>query len=310
MDSTLLTETPRTSHVRWIIVALLFCVTTVNYVDRGVLGNLAPEMPSYLRLADKVQPAEVDAYWDTHSEEVVAVHARDSHPEGDARGCEKCRAFMKARIARRSWDEDYWNMQVAFSAAYALSMLLMGRLMDLIGLRWGFVLMCSLWTAASMLHALAPEIGGLFGNAVIGFFICRILLGLGEGGNFPAAIKAIAEWFPKSERALATGFFNCGSNVGGMLVPWLLPFVVAYFSTLTIGGVVIGWRGAFFFTGVFIVWVIAVAGLLSRAGETSAREPRRTRAHPGRRRPNRRSRSRGESCCRTGRPGPSCARSS
>jgi len=256
MDSALPVGKPHSSHMRWIIVALLFCVTTVNYVDRGVFGNLAPEMPGYLRLADKVQPAEVDAYWNEHFEEVLAVHAKDSHPAGDAKECEECRAFVKARIARKSWDEDYWNMQVAFSAAYALSMLLMGRLMDLMGLRYGFVLMCSIWTAASMLHALAPEIGGLFGSAVIGFFICRILLALGEGGNFPAAIKGIAEWFPKSERALATGFINCGSNVGGMLVPWLLPSVVALFSTVTIGGVIIGWRGAFFFTGAFIVWII------------------------------------------------------
>ena len=113
-----------------------------------------------------------------------------------------------------------------------LSLLVMGRLMDVLGLRWGFVFACALWGVASMAHAFAPEIGGLFGSAVIGFIICRVLLGFGEGGNFPAAIKTTAEWFPKSERALATGLFNSGSNVGGILVPWALPFVVLQFSSL------------------------------------------------------------------------------
>jgi ACS family hexuronate transporter-like MFS transporter len=155
-------------------------------------------------------------------------------------------------------DEDYWNMQVAFNAAYAVSLLVMGRVMDLLGLRWGFVLACALWGVASMSHAFAPEIGGLFGSAVTGFFICRVLLGLGEGGNFPAAIKTTAEWFPKSERALATGLFNSGSNVGGILVPWGLPFVVATFSAITVGGVAVGWRGAFVLTAIVdLCWIVA-----------------------------------------------------
>jgi MFS transporter, ACS family, hexuronate transporter len=251
-------ETPRRTRMRWIICGLLFWVTTANYVDRGVFGNLAPEMPTYLRLADKVQPAEVDRYWNERSAEVVAVHAKHSHPDGAAKDCEECRAYMRARIARKSWDEDYWNMQVAFSVAYAVSMLLLGRLMDVVGLRVGFIFACALWTLASLLHMVAPEIGGWFGNAAIGFFICRVLLALGEGGNFPAAIKTIAEWFPKSERALATGFLNCGSNFGGMLVPWALPFIVAQFSFLTIGGVTVGWRGAFLITAsIDICWIVA-----------------------------------------------------
>lgn len=181
-------------------------MTTANYIDRGVFGNLAPELKKTI-----------------------------------------------------GWtDQDYWNMQVAFNAAYALSLLVMGRVIDLLGLRWGFVLACALWGLASMAHAFAPEIGGVFGSAVTGFFICRILLGLGEGGNFPAAIKATAEWFPKSERALATGLFNSGSNVGGILVPWGLPFLVAQFSALTIGGVVVGWRGAFLVTALIdLGWIAA-----------------------------------------------------
>ena len=162
---------PATSNYRWVICALLFWVTTANYIARGVFGNLAPEMPGRLH------------------------------------------------VSKEEWDVAYWNMQMVFSAAYAVSMLLMGRLMDRLGLRWGFVFACAFWGLASMSHAFAPEIGSLFGSAVTGFFICRILLGLGEGGNFPAAIKTTAEWFPKRERALATGLFNSGSNVGGLLVP-------------------------------------------------------------------------------------------
>ncbi|MGA2137841.1 MAG: MFS transporter [Verrucomicrobiia bacterium] len=194
------------SNYRWVICGLLFWVTTANYVDRGVFGNLAPEMPGRLH------------------------------------------------VSKAEWDVAYWNMQIFFQAAYAVSMLLMGRLMDGLGLRWGFAFACAFWGLASMSHAFAPEIGGLFGSAITGFFICRILLGLGEGGNFPAAIKATAEWFPKRERALATGLFNSGSNVGGLLVPWALPFVVAF----SIGGFALGWRGAFFITAIIdLCWIIA-----------------------------------------------------
>ena len=202
-------QRPAHSHYRWVICALLFWVTTANYIDRGVFGNLAPEMPN--RLRDRKEAG--------------------MSPIGT------CRWF--------------------FSAAYAISMLFMGRLMDVLGLRWGFVFACAFWGLASMSHAFAPEIGGLFGSAITGFFICRILLGLGEGGNFPAAIKTTAEWFPKSERALATGLFNSGSNVGGILVPWALPFVVAS-SRADIGGIGVGWRGAFIITAVIdLCWIIA-----------------------------------------------------
>jgi MFS transporter, ACS family, hexuronate transporter len=194
------------TNYRWVICALLFWVTTANYIDRGVFGNLAPEMPGRLH------------------------------------------------VTKAEWDVAYWNMQIFFQAAYALSMLLMGRLMDGLGLRWGFAFACAFWGLASMSHAFAPEIGGLFGSAITGFFICRILLGLGEGGNFPAAIKTTAEWFPKRERALATGLFNSGSNVGGLLVPWALPFVIAFH----IGSFALGWRGAFFITAIIdLCWIVA-----------------------------------------------------
>lgn len=144
----------------------------------------------------------------------------------------------------------YWYMQVAFQTAYAVSLLVAGRLMDLIGLRWGFPLIVAFWGFASMGHALA--------HSVAGFFIVRILLGLGEGGNFPAAIKATAEWFPKRERALATGLFNSGSNVGGMLVPIGIAFLIPVFSRLSIAGQVVGWRGAFLITGAIdLAWIAA-----------------------------------------------------
>ena len=208
--------TAKPSNYRWVICALLFWVTTANYIDRGVFSNLSPEMPGRLH------------------------------------------------VSTAEWDVAYWNMTMVFSAAYAVSMLFMGRLMDGLGLRWGFAFACAFWGVASMLHAFAPEIGSLFGSAIIGFFICRILLGLGEGGNFPAAIKTTAEWFPKRERALATGLFNSGSNVGGLLVPLALPLIIA----IHIGTFVVGWRGAFFITAAIdLCWIIAWLALYRKPEE-------------------------------------------
>ena len=141
-------------------------------------------------------------------------------------------------------------MQMYFSAAYALSMLLMGRLMDVLGLRWGFVFACAFWGLASMSHSLVSTVGG--------FIIVRIMLGFGEGGNFPAAIKTTAEWFPKRERALATGLFNSGSNVGGILVPLGLPLLVSTFAAMSMFGKSNGWRGCFLVTAVIdLLWIIA-----------------------------------------------------
>ena len=232
----------KATNYRWVICALLFWVTTANYVDRSVFGNLAPEMPEYLGLASK--------YRSEHPAEMQALHAKHADPSLAIDKCPECRTFVKSQV----WDEQYWNMQVVFSAAYAVSMLLMGRLMDVLGLRIGFVLACGFWGLASMSHAFAPQIGSLFGSTIAGFFVCRILLGFGEGGNFPAAIKTTAEWFPKRERALATGLFNSGSNVGGILVPLALPTIVG----ASIGGIALGWRGAFVVTAVIdLLWIIA-----------------------------------------------------
>lgn len=239
-------NTQKPTRYRWIICLLLFWVTTANYIDRSVFSNLAPEMPKYLHLADK--------YWVDHAADIQQLHAQ--HPNAAAvadKDCPECQNYVQQQVTR-NWEKQYWNMTVLFNAAYALSMLVMGRLMDVFGLRWGFAFACAFWGVASMLHAFAPQIGAPFGGAIAGFFICRALLGFGEGGNFPAAIKTTAEWFPKSERALATGFFNSGSNVGGTLVPYLMPVLLS----ITVGSYILGWRGAFFATAIVdILWIFA-----------------------------------------------------
>ena len=149
------------------------------------------------------------------------------------------------------WTQDqYWYMQVVFQAAYAVSNILAGRLIDVMGLRWGFTLLCICWGLAAMSHSLV--------STVAGFFVCRTLLGLGEGGNFPAANKANAEWFPKRERALAFALLNSGSNVGSIIVPFCLPLLMPLMTGITIGGHTLGWRGAFLITGIFdLGWIIA-----------------------------------------------------
>ena len=264
MSSSTITS-PRTAsrtNVRWIIVALLFWVSMSNFMDRSVFGNLAPEMARYLHMADRVRPAQVDQYWKAHASKVRAATGVDQEQaamDADARAVAE--TYIKDQIAESTWVEWYWNINTAFSAAYALSMLLMGRLVDVWGLRWGFAFSIAVWMLAEILHAVAPEIGSIFGATVIGFLICRILLGLGEGAVSPAVNKAIAEWFPKKERALATGIAAGASSIGAVLVPWLLPMLLVLFTTVTIGGVVLGWRGLFILTGavdILLVFVWAV----------------------------------------------------
>ena len=258
-DTATRVESKAPSRVRWVIVALLFWASMSNFLDRSVLGNLAPEMPQYLHMADNVKPAEVDRYWQAHSAEVLsAVGLSRQHAATDQQACAQCQTYIKAQLARNSWGEWYWNINTAFSAAYALSMLLMGRLMDLWGLRRGFAFAITLWMSAEMLHAVAPEIGGLFGSAIAGFLLCRFLLGLGEGGVSPAINKAIAEWFPRKERALAAGIASGASSVGAVLVPWLLPVLLVLFTTITIFGVSLGWRGLFLLTGAVDFLLVAI----------------------------------------------------
>ena len=139
-----------------------------------------------------------------------------------------------------AWSEmDYANIVFWFQAAYALGYLGFGRLTDKIGARLGYGLAMVTWTGAHMAHAAV--------HSLFGFNLVRFALGLGESGNFPAGLKAVADWFPKSERALATGIFNAGSNVGAIVTPMLVPAIALAW----------GWRAAFLITGLFsVVWLI------------------------------------------------------
>jgi ACS family hexuronate transporter-like MFS transporter len=132
----------------------------------------------------------------------------------------------------------YGYILAAFQAAYAIGMVIAGGLTDKLGTRKAFAIAITLWSVAAMLP------GAAF--SVITFAIAMFLLGLGEAANFPACIKTVAEWFPKRERALATGIFNSGANIGNIAVPLMVPFLVAFF----------GWRGAFVATGATgLVWL-------------------------------------------------------
>ena len=177
----------RIGRYRWVICALLFFATTINYVDRQVLGFLSPDLQRAI-----------------------------------------------------GWNEaQYGWIVTSFTIAYAISLLVVGRIIDWLGTRKGLSLAVIVWSLAAMAHALA--------NSAIGFGIARFGLGLGEGGNFPASIKTVAEWFPKKERALATGIFNAGSNLGPIIVPLTVPWIVSHY----------GWHGAFLATGALgFVWLI------------------------------------------------------
>jgi ACS family hexuronate transporter-like MFS transporter len=137
------------------------------------------------------------------------------------------------------WSEiDYGNLVFAFQAAYALGMLLVGRLIDRVGTRLGYALAMAFWSVASLAHGLATSFNG--------FLAARFALGLGESAVFPASLKAVAEWFPKKERALATGIFNAGSNLGAIATPLIIPWIAVHW----------GWRSAFFLLGgVGFLWL-------------------------------------------------------
>lgn len=138
------------------------------------------------------------------------------------------------------WDDgDYANVEIAFKLAYAIGLLLAGRLIDRLGTRIGYALATALWSIAAMAHA--------FATSVLGFGVARAALGVTEAGNFPAAIKTVAEWFPKKERALATGIFNSGANVGAIVAPLTVPFIAKE----------LGWEWAFIITGALgFIWLI------------------------------------------------------
>ncbi len=142
------------------------------------------------------------------------------------------------------WNEiDYGNLVFAFQTAYALGMIFVGRLIDRLGARIGYAAAMVFWSLASMGHALA--------HSLTAFVIARATLGFGEAGVFPASIKSVAEWFPKKERALATGIFNAGTNIGAIVTPLIVPWIAVH----------LGWQWAFLLTGALgfawlILWLI------------------------------------------------------
>jgi len=160
--------------------------------------------------------------------------------------------FLKPTLQHEfGWTEmDYADIVFAFQVAYAIGLFFAGTLMDKLGTRLGFTVAIIVWSLAAMAHAEATwfgpgvaamlsGIGLAYSGSVAGFIAARFVLGLGESGNFPASIKAVAEWFPKKERALATGIFNSGTNVGAIIVPLAVPWITVNY----------GWYWAFIATG-------------------------------------------------------------
>jgi ACS family hexuronate transporter-like MFS transporter len=192
---------------RWTICGLLFFATTVNYLDRQVLSLLAPSL----------------------SEEF-------------------------------GWtNSDYANITAVFQFIYAISMLFAGRIIDKLGTKKGYILAITVWSLGAIMHAYSLPIGTAFSTVMVwvgvgavpisiaGFMLSRAVLGFGESGNFPAAIKAVAEYFPKKERSLATGIFNSGSNVGAILAPLTVPVIALKY----------GWEFAFILVGAIgFLWII------------------------------------------------------
>ena len=169
--------------------------------------------------------------------------------------------------AQFGWSEiDYGDLVFAFQTAYAIGFIFAGRLMDRVGTKVGYSLALALWSLAAMatagatiygpaVAALLAVVGLTYSASVAGFMAARFLLGLGESGNFPAAIKIVAEWFPQRERALATGLFNAGTNVGAIIAPLVVPYLTVWF----------GWRWAFIATGLLGVgWLVVWWALYDR----------------------------------------------
>jgi len=177
----------RIGNVRWTVCALLFAATTLNYMDRMVIGLLKPTIQHSIGMSEV----------------------------------------------------GYGGVVVAFQIAYGAGMLIMGRFIDRVGTRIGYMVVMGIWSLSAMGHALA--------NTVLEFGIARFSLGLGESGNFPVAIKTVAEWFPQRERSLATGIFNSGTNLGAILAPLTVPWVALHY----------GWHAAFLITGIFsATWIV------------------------------------------------------
>ncbi len=178
---------PRSRHVRWTICAVLFVATSINYMDRQVIGLLKPTLQHSIGLTEL----------------------------------------------------SFGYIIAAFQAAYAIGLLVAGRLVDRLGSRVGYTFIMGTWSLVAMAHALV--------RSALSFGVARFFLGLGEAGNLPAAIKTVADWFPPRDRSLATGIFNSGANLGAVLAPSLVPWVTLRF----------GWRAAFLSTGLFSMsWIM------------------------------------------------------
>lgn len=174
-------------NYRWIIVALIFFATTINYIDRQIIGLLKPIL-------------EVEFNWT---------------------------------------ETDFAHIVMAFTAAYAIGLVVIGRFIDRTGTRLGYTIIICLWSIAGMFHALA--------RTAVHFMLARFGLGIGESGNFPAGIKVISEWFPKKERALATGIFNSGTSIGVVSALLIVPWILRNYS----------WHEVFWITGgLGFVWLI------------------------------------------------------
>ena len=180
--------TDNRTNYRWRIIALLFFATTINYIDRQVIGLLKPTLQHEL-----------------------------------------------------GWTEaDFGYIITVFNIAYAIGMIIGGRMLDKLGTRLGYSITIFVWSLGGMLHAAV--------RSVAGFALMRAILGIGEAGNFPAAVKTVAEWFPKRDRAFATGVFNSGSTIGAIAAP----FIVAVIAES------MGWQWAFIITGAAgFLWIIA-----------------------------------------------------
>lgn len=203
---------PRVGNYRWMICALLLFAAVINYVDRQIIGILKPTL-----------------------------------------------------VTEFGWSDEriYSSIVFCFQLAYAIGFLFAGRFMDRVGVRNGFAISVSLWSIAAMAHGLAGYVDWripmlnldskagfmivTLTGAAAGLAVARFALGIGEAGAFPASIKTVAEWFPKKERALATGIFNSGTNVGAIVTPLTVPWIAGHW----------GWQWAFIITGALgFVWVV------------------------------------------------------
>ena len=174
-------------NYRWVVCALLFFATTVNYIDRQILSLLKPMLDEQL-------------HWT---------------------------------------NEEFGIVNSAFQGAYGLGMLFFGWFIDRYGTKIGYAVSIAAWSVAAIGHAFVSSVGGFMG--------ARIALGLSESGNFPSAIKAVALWFPKKERAFATSIFNSGTNVGAIIAPAVVPWIAYTW----------GWQAAFVAAGIAgFLWLL------------------------------------------------------